>query len=71
MGKTTTILIEAESFRDLGGWVIDQQFMDFMGSPFLLAHGMGIPVKDATTKVIFPDTGVYKVWVRTRDWAAP
>lgn len=33
-----TILLEAESFRELGGWVIDQQFMDRMGSPFLLAH---------------------------------
>jgi len=23
-----TVLIEAEGFEDLGGWVIDQQFMD-------------------------------------------
>ena len=54
--KNATILIEAESFKDLGGWVIDQQFMDYMGSPFLLAHGMGIPVKDAITKISFPET---------------
>ena len=63
--------MEAESFEDFGGWVIDQQFMDYMGSPFLLAHGMGIPVKDAITKIAFPEIGVFKVWVRTRDWAAP
>lgn len=68
----TLIWIEAESFEDRGGWVIDQQFMDYMGSPFLLAHGMGIPVEDAKTKIVFPEeTGVFRVWVRTRDWAAP
>ena len=69
--KGAAILVEAESFEDLGGWVIDQQFMDYMGSPFLLAHGMGIPVEDAKTKVVFPGTGIFRVWVRTRDWAAP
>ncbi len=39
-----TVLVEAEGFGDLGGWVVDQQFMDQMGSPMLLAHGMGQPV---------------------------
>jgi len=67
----TTVLVEAEGFRDRGGWVIDQQFMDQMGSPFLLAHGIGNPVEDATTTVTFPETGEYRVWVRTRDWVAP
>ena len=67
--SNNTLLIEAESFADLGGWVVDQQFMDVMGSPFLLAHGMGIPVKDATTTVRFPKTGTYHLWVRTREWS--
>ncbi len=66
-----TVLVEAESFEDLGGWVIDQQFMDQMGSPYLLAHGLGEPVNDATTKVEFTKEGKYRVWVRTRDWVAP
>lgn len=66
-----TVLIEAESFESLGGWVLDQQFMDQMGSPFLLAHGLGKPVKDATTTVSLPQAGKYHVWVRTRDWVAP
>jgi len=66
-----TVLIETEAFRDFGGWVNDQQFMDQMGSPFLLAHGMGSPVEDATTTASFPASGVYRVWVRTRDWVAP
>ena len=65
------VLVEAEAFADTGGWVIDQQFMDFMGSPMLLAHGLGIAVKDATTTVALPAAGRYRVWVRTRDWVAP
>ncbi|MBM3861187.1 MAG: FAD-dependent oxidoreductase [Verrucomicrobia bacterium] len=65
------VLIEAESFERLGGWVIDQQAMDQMGSPFLMAHGLGVPVADATTTVNIPATGKYRVLVRTRDWVAP
>ena len=38
------VLVEAEGFADRGGWVVDQQFMDIMGSPYLLAHGLGRPV---------------------------
>ncbi len=66
-----TVLVEAEGFADLGGWVLDQQFMDLMGSPFLLAHGLGEPVKDAVTAVRFTESGEYRVWVRTRDWVGP
>jgi hypothetical protein len=65
------ILLEAENFDDCGGWVVDQQFMDQMGSPFLLAHGLGDPVRDAITRANFPGAGRYRVWVRTRDWVAP
>ena len=65
------VLIEAENFANTGGWDIDQQFMDIMGSPFLLAHGLGVPVRDAVTTADFPSAGSYRVWVRTRDWVAP
>ena len=65
------LLVETERFEDLGGWVVDQQFMDQMGSPFVLAHGLGRPVADAVTTVAFPGPGVYRVWVRTRNWVAP
>ena len=65
------VLLEAEAFEDLGGWVLDQQFMDLMGSPYLLAHGMGVPVEDAKTHVHFHGGGRRRVWVRTRDWVAP
>ena len=66
-----TVLVEAEGFDDLGGWVVDQQAMDQMGSPYLLAHGIGVPVQDATTTVALPAAGTYRVWVRTFDWVAP
>jgi hypothetical protein len=64
------VLVEAEGFADIGGWVVDPQFMDLMGSPYLLAHGLGVPVKDAHTDVTMPKAGRYRVWVRTKDWVA-
>lgn len=67
----TDLLIEAESFTDKGGWVVDQQFMDQMGSPYLLAHGIGNKVADASTKIVFPTTGIYHVYVRTYNWTSP
>jgi hypothetical protein len=65
------VLLEAEQFSQLGGWEVDQQSMDIMGSPYLLAHGLGVPVKNAVTTVKFASPGPYRVWVRTRDWVAP
>ena len=65
------VFVEAEQFENFGGWNIDQQSMERMGSPYLLAHGLGIPVEDATTTVTFPSEGTYRVWVRTKDWVAP
>lgn len=72
MSKTVSnLLIEAEDFDNHGGWVVDSQFETQMGSPYLLAHGLGRPVADATTVVAIPEAGDYEVWVRTRDWAPP
>jgi hypothetical protein len=68
--RAQQVLVEAESFETPGGWKLDTQFIDNMGSPYLLAHGLGRPVKDATTMVAFPATGEYRVFVRTKDWVA-
>jgi hypothetical protein len=65
-----TVLVEAESFADHGGWTLDTQFIREMGSPYLLAHGLGKPVADATTKSTIPVAGDYRVFVRTKDWVA-
>ena len=69
--QSHSVFIEAESFEHKGGWVIDQQFMEQMGSPYLMAHGMGVPVADAETTVDFPSTGDYHVYVRTFNWTSP
>lgn len=66
-----TILIEAEAFDETGGWVVDQQFMDQMGSPYLLAHGIGKPVDNAKTAVTLPKKGRWYVFARTWNWCAP
>ena len=66
--KRTEILLEAEQFDDFGGWVLDSQFVDEMGSAYLLAHGIGEPVEDAVTEVEIPEGGEYRVWARTKDW---
>ena len=65
-----TVEVEAEWFEDYGGWVNDTQFMDQMGSPYLLAHGLGKPVADAKT-TFKAEGGKYNVWVRTKNWTAP
>ena len=64
----SSVLIETESFDEKGGWVVDPQFVDVMGSPYLLAHGKGVPVANATTRVRLGATGPVRAWVRTRDW---
>ena len=68
IGVCQEILIEAESFDNPGGWTVDPQFEQQMGSPYLLAHGLGVPVKNAKTKVRFETNGEYHVWVRTKNW---
>ena len=65
-----TVFVEAESFEKQGGWKLDTQFIEIMGSPYLLAHGLGSPVEDATTTVTFDTPGEYRVFVRTKDWVA-
>lgn len=62
------LLVEAESFQEKGGWVVDQQFVQQMGSVYLLAHGLGKPVANAKTTVEFPAVGSYRLWVRTKNW---
>ena len=68
MSRKTTLLIEAEHFKTHGGWKLDTQFIDTMGSPYLLAHGLGKPVRNAKASVSIPVDGSYVVWVRTKNW---
>ncbi|MDP8235738.1 MAG: FAD-dependent oxidoreductase [Candidatus Erginobacter occultus] len=64
-----TVWLEAEQFDDSGGWTNDAQFVDQMGSPYLLAIGLEGPAADAVTSVRIPAAGSYRLWVRALDWA--
>lgn len=55
-----SVLIEAESFNYRGGWVNDQQSIDIMGSAYLMAHGLGVPVEDAHTYAHITGMGEYR-----------
>ena len=68
-GEPADVLwLEAEQFADRGSWSNDPQFMDLMGSPYLLATGVGRPVDDAVTHVRVTRPGEYRLWVRCKDW---
>lgn len=68
MNRENALLLETEHFSDLGGWMLDAQFVEEMGSPFLLAHGLGIPVSPARHSFASPAGSRFRLWVRTRDW---
>lgn len=65
------IFIEAESLAQIGGWVVDTAAMEVLGSAYLMAHGLGEPVKDATGDFFVETEGDYTVFALTRDWTAP
>lgn len=69
--RAADIWLECESFKEKGGWVVDQQFMDVMGSPYIMAHGLGKPVEDAFTEFDIPEDGNYYVYARTFNWTSP
>ena len=66
-----SLFVEAEAFQNIGGWKRDTQFVLNMGSPYLIAHGLGTPVEEASTTVSFPSGGKYHMWVRTKNWVGP
>ena len=65
------LFLEAESFASLGGWVIDQQSVREMGSPYIMAHGLGVPVADAVGKFQVAESARFRIYARTRNWTAP
>lgn len=65
------VLVETESFKNRGGWSRDHQAFVQIGSAYMLAHGLGNPVKDATTTVDFKKGGEYHVYVSTYNWTSP
>ena len=68
MIKKGFIWIDAEDFADYGGWSLDTQFVHLMGSGYLIATGIGKPVKDATVAIEIPNASRYRLWVRAKNW---
>lgn len=68
--KKESVLLECEQFDNLGGWKIDSQFRFEMGSTYVIAHGLGIPVADAVTTFEIKVPGEYFVFARTMNWTA-
>ena len=69
--RAAELFIEAENFSHKGGWVVDNQYMDLMGSSYLMAHGLGKPVEKAFTQFQIPEAGKYRLYVRTYNWTSP
>ncbi len=65
------ILIPTASFDDCGGWFVDSEFILQMGAPYLLAHGLGLPVSDAVTRFRVDKKGSYHVYAYTYNWVSP
>ncbi len=65
-----TLWIDTEDFDDYGGWWMDTQFVPRMGSPYLIAAGIGTPVENASTTIEIPESGTYRLWVRNKNWLA-
>ena len=69
MKKLTEVWIDTLEFQTKGGWKEDTQFVHLMGSGYLIAAGKpGIPVDDAICKFDAPESGKYRIWVRSRNW---
>ena len=64
------VFLEAESFKDKGGWVVDTTSFEVIGSSYLMAHGMGVPVDDAKTDFYVKRSGKYYIYALTRDWTS-
>lgn len=64
------VFIEAESLKNKGGWVTDTASAETIGSAYLMAHGMGVPVEDAFGEIEISSNGEFSVYALTRDWTA-
>ncbi|MEA2067600.1 MAG: FAD-dependent oxidoreductase [Verrucomicrobiota bacterium] len=64
-----TLWVDAADFQNYGGWLLDTQFIHLMGAPYLIAAGEGTPVENASAQFEVRESGRYRLWVRSRNWA--
>lgn len=66
------IWIDAVRFDEKGDWRVETQFVRETGGAYLLAvNTPGYPAQDAKTALVVGEPGMYRVWVRTRNWLRP
>jgi hypothetical protein len=66
-----TLFIPTASFDDACGWFVDSEFILELGFPYLLAHGLGVPVPDAKKTITITEGGIYHLYAYTYNWVAP
>ncbi len=67
----SSLLLSAAAFPENGGWIRDSEFILEMGGVYLLAHGLGKPVKDAECSFRCIKAGEYHIYAYTYNWVAP
>jgi hypothetical protein len=63
-----TLWIDATEFSDYGGFILETQFVREMGQAYLMANGTGTPVKGATVSFSVNKGGMYRFFIRTKNW---
>ena len=59
------LMLSCAAFENNGGWVRDSEFILNMGGVYLLAHGLGNPVEDASTALLCEQENDYHVYAYT------
>lgn len=66
------IWLDALEFNNYGGWKSETQFVRSVGSGYLIASDIpGEPVKNATATFTAKEGGMYRIFVRTKNWKLP
>ncbi len=60
--------IDAPEFDELGGFVLESQFVGEMGQSYLMADSVGTVVSPATVKFSIKESGMHRFFVRTKNW---
>ena len=64
--------IDATEFENYGEWKLESQFVRDVGQSYLIASEIpGEPVKNATTTFTVNEDGMYRFFVRTKNWCHP
>lgn len=68
ISQEDSVLLSGVMFGNTGGWTKETQFISECGSSYLVAHGLSVPVEDASTVFHAPASGKYHIAVRSRNW---